>query len=91
MTSEEYSHDQVIAAEVATEILNRARALLMARIYEVENSDPAEAERLMKKQQEIYQLQDKIRVTDDEGVRAITELWGPLLKDERAFWEAING
>ncbi len=86
-----HTYDQVIEAEVAIEILNRARALLSARIYELETSHPAEADRLRAKRRDLNALLSEIRVGDDEGVKAITEYWGQLTKDKAAFWTAING
>lgn len=85
-----HTYEQVIEAEVAIEILNRAKAMLTARVYEIEADQPGEAERLRGKRRELLAIQDGIRVGDDEGVRAITDYWGALTKDEAAFWKVIN-
>ncbi|MGO4574117.1 hypothetical protein [Microvirga sp. 2TAF3] len=86
-----WTYDQVIEAETAIEILNRARALLSARIYEIEAAHPAEAERLRAKRKDLHAISNEIRVGDDESVKTVTEYWGQLTKDETAFWAAIGG
>lgn len=91
MIAHPHTYEQVIEAEVAIEILNRARALLSARIYEIEAAHPVEAERLKAKRKDLHAVSNGIRVGDDEGVRAITEYWGRLTKDEAAFWVVMNG
>lgn len=90
MIAEPHTHEQVIEAEVAIEILNKAQALLTKRIHQIEGDNPAEVERLLQKQIEIHELLRSIKVADDAGVKAITEYWGQLTKDEAAFWAAID-
>jgi seryl-tRNA synthetase len=86
-----HTYDQVVEAEVAIEILNRARALLSARIGEIETAQPAEADRLRARRKDLHEILKNVRVGDDQAVRDITEYWGRLTKDETAFWMTMNG
>jgi hypothetical protein len=83
--------DKIVEAEIAMAKVNRARAMLYARIYEIEATQPDEAEGLRQKAHELHDILREIRVYDDEGVKAVTEHWGRLTKDEAAFWAAMNG
>ena len=83
----------MIRAEVASEILNNVRGVIMGRIYEIEASQPVEAHRLNEIHGSLFDKQRAIDFEKPDEVEAIIEEWGPLLKDpdRRTFWKHING
>jgi hypothetical protein len=91
MPSERWNHDEVVQAEIAIEILTKARAMLSERVYAIEATDPAQAEILRDKRAELTQLSRAMDFQGVAAVQAIIASWGPLVKDEEAFWRAVGG
>ena len=86
-------HDDVVRTEVATEVINRARALVYARIYTLEDGSDAErqeADRLDAKARELYGLLRSLNYRDQGRVEAVIGRWGPLVRDEAQFWAALQ-
>jgi len=86
MTEQEASYDAIVRAEIAIEILNQARAIVTARVYELEGSDPAAAEALRSRRRDLIALQRSITVDDLDSVENVIALWGPRVKDDARFW-----
>lgn len=86
MTEQEIPYDAIIRAEIAIEILNQARAIVTARVYELEGSDPDAAEALRARRRELIALQQGIKIADRESVENVIALWGPRVKDDARFW-----
>lgn len=85
------AYDRVVEAEVAMEMVNRARTRVQQRIYALEKIDPVEADRL---RQVGIMLYDQLRSIDPEGPShnaTIIASWKPLLQDEGMFWGALRG
>ena len=89
MTEQEVSYDAIVRAEIAIEILNQARAIITARVYELEGSDPASAEALRSRRRDLIALQQGITVADRESVEGVIALWGPRVKDDARFWAEL--
>lgn len=86
MTEQEVPYDAIVRAEIAIEILNHARAIVTARVYELEAADPDAAEALRSRRRELIALQQSINVTDRGSVESVIALWGPRVKDDARFW-----
>lgn len=86
MADARYTHDQVIAAETAIELLNSAQAILSEKLDEIGESDLLLAEQIEAKARELYALQQSIRVADDAAVEEIITTWGPRVRDDQRFW-----
>ena len=87
------SHDDVVRTEVAVEVVNRARALVYARIYMLEEGGEAErqeAERLDAKARELHDLLESLNYREQGRVEAVIGRWGPLVRDEAQFWAALQ-
>ncbi|MCB5205533.1 hypothetical protein LH464_24155 [Neorhizobium sp. T786] len=80
-----HTHDQVVQAEIANEILNTAHSIIYERMNEIEAKDPVEAARLFEKSREIHALQRSFDVVDDSTVEEIITVWGERLKDPDSF------
>ncbi|MCC8976871.1 hypothetical protein [Bradyrhizobium brasilense] len=80
-----HTYKQVIQAEIANEILNTARSIIYSRIYQIEQSDPAEVNRLQQKAHEIHVLQRSFGVTDDAVIADIIATWGERIRDRERF------
>lgn len=85
MTEQEVPYDAIVRAEIAIEILNQARAIVTARVYELEASDPDAAKALRSRRRDLIAQQQSITVADRESVNVIA-LWGPRVKDDARFW-----
>jgi len=83
--------DTVIPAEVASEILTSVIARVLARTYEIEDSDPAEDARLTAIRQKLIAERRSIDVDTPAHNHAIAAKWGALLKDDTALWNELNG
>ncbi|MGK9086594.1 hypothetical protein KXR64_22745 [Brucella intermedia] len=81
----EHTHDQLVQTEVAHEILNTARGIVISRYYEVENSDLELASRLLLKSKEIHDLKLSFGVTDDETIASIIAEWREFIEDPERF------
>lgn len=86
MTEQEFPYDAIVRAEIAIEILNQARAILTARVYEIEDTDSDAAEVLRSRRRDLIALQQSIDVADRDSIENIIALWGPRVKDDARFW-----
>ncbi|CAK7260951.1 MULTISPECIES: hypothetical protein [unclassified Shinella] len=86
MTEQEVPYDAIVRAEIAIEILNQARSIVTARVYEIEDTDPDAAEMLRSRRRDLIALQQSINVTDRDSVEDVIALWGPRVKDDARFW-----
>ncbi len=86
MAEQETSYDAIVRMEIAIEIVNQARAIVTARVYELEGSNPDAAEALRARRRELIALQHSITTADPEAVETVISLWGPRVKDEARFW-----
>lgn len=86
MAEQEFSYDAIIRTEIAIEILNQARAIVTARVYELEGTDPEAAEALRLRRRELIAVQNSVAVADRQTVENLIALWGPRVKDEARFW-----
>ncbi len=86
MAEQEISYDAIIRTEIAIEILNQARAIVTARVYELEGTDPEAAEALRLRRRELIAVQNSVAIADRETVENLIALWGPRVKDEARFW-----
>ncbi|MGQ3254251.1 hypothetical protein, partial [Agrobacterium sp.] len=82
----EISYDAIVRAEIAIELINQARAIVTARVYELEEQDPGAAEDLRRRRRDLIELQQSIRVADRDTVENLIAVWGPRVKDEARFW-----
>jgi len=87
--AEDIPYDAIVRAEIAIEVLNKARGLVSARVTEIEDADPAAAETLRRKRRELLAIQNGIRVGDDEHIEAVIAEWGPRVKDPARFWREL--
>ncbi|WLS00655.1 hypothetical protein [Shinella sumterensis] len=86
MTEQEVSYDVIVRAEIAIEILNQARAIVTARVYELEESDPDAADALRSRRRDLIALQQSITIADRDSVEDVIAFWGPRVKDDARFW-----
>ncbi|HEV7247566.1 MAG TPA: hypothetical protein VGN93_11315 [Shinella sp.] len=86
MAEQEISYDAILRTEIAIEILNQARAIVTARVYELEGTDPGAAEALRLRRRDLIAAQQNITVADRQTVEDLIALWGPRVKDEARFW-----
>ena len=86
MTDQEVPYDAIVRAEIAIEILNQARAIVTARVYDLEDTDPDAAEVLRSRRRDLIALQQSINIADRDSVETIIALWGPRVKDDARFW-----
>lgn len=88
------AYSLVVRAEVASELLNSARARLMERIYEIEGQHgtarSGEAGCLEACERELFALQRSLDYRDNSHVEAVIARIGPLLKDEARFWAEMS-
>src|SRR5215212_9332404 len=82
----------VIEAEMATELVNRARAMVQRRITQLtEDGDAAEAGRLRATAaQPLFHLLRSIDYRNEAHVQAIIAAWEPRVIDEAALWAALD-
>ena len=86
MAEQETSYDAIVRTEIAIEIINQARAIVTARVYELEGSEPDVAQALRVRRRELIALQHSITAADPETVESVITLWRPRVKDEARFW-----
>lgn len=86
MAEQEISYDAILRTEIAIELLNQARAIVTARVYRLEGTDPDAAEALRVRRRDLIATQQGISVADREAVENLIALWGPRVKDEARFW-----
>jgi hypothetical protein len=82
----------VIEAEMATELVNRARAMVQRRIAQLTaDGDAAEADRLrVTVAKPLFHLLRSIDYRDEAHVQAIIATWGPRVMDGAALWDALD-
>ena len=82
----------VIEAEMATEIVNRAWAIVQRRIAQpAEDGDAAEADRLrVTAAKPLFHLLRSIDDRNEAYVQAIIAAWGPRVMEEAALWDALG-
>ena len=83
------SYRDIVRTEIATETLNYAQALVMDRVYQVRDTDPAMAEELRAKARKIHGLRASLRTDEQDAVRAVIEEWSPRIRDEELFWREL--
>lgn len=86
MAEQEISYDAILRTEIAIEILNQARAIVTARVYEVEGTDREGADALRQRRRDLIAIQHGVAVADRQAVENLIALWGPRVKDEARFW-----
>ena len=85
------NHDHVVRSEVAMEVVNRARTLVYARIYALEDTDrKPEAKRLQERAHELYGLLRSLDYRDQAHVEAVIDRWGFLVRDEASLWRVLQ-
>ena len=85
-----WTYDNIVAAETAIEILNQARAMILARHREISEDDRGLAAKLRAKRRELLALQKTISPEGPDAARTITKTWGPLVKDQGRFWRELD-
>ncbi len=86
MAEQEISYDAILRTEIAIEILNQARAIVTARVYELEGTDPEGADALRQRRRDLIAIQHGVAVASRQAVENLIALWGPRVKDEARFW-----
>lgn len=86
MTEKATSYDAIVRTEIAIEILNQARAIVTARVYELEDTDPAATETLRRRRRDLIDLQQRLSADGHEAVEDVIAVWGPRVRDEIRFW-----
>lgn len=86
MTEQETSYDAIVRTEIAIEILNQARAIVTARVYELEDTDPAAAEALRQRRRDLIDVQQRLSSDGRDAVENVIAVWGPRVQDETRFW-----
>ena len=86
MAEQETSYDAVIRIEIAIKILNQARAIVTARVFELEDQDPDAAEQLRGRRRELLNLQERLGADAPDEVEDVIAVWGPRVQDEARFW-----
>src|SRR3954469_18697467 len=82
----------VIEAEIAAEIVNRARAIVQMRIAQLTaDGDAAEADRLRAiAAKPLFALLRSIDYRNEAHVQAINATWGSRVMDEAVLWDALG-
>lgn len=86
MPEQEIPYDAIIRTEIAIKILNEARAIVTARVYELEEHDPAAAEQLRERRRGLLDLQERLGVDAPDAVEDVIAVWGPRVRDQVRFW-----
>ncbi len=86
MTGQETSYDAIVRTEIAIEILIQARAIVTARVYELEDTAPAAAEALRQRRRHLIDVQQRLSADGRDAVEAVIAVWGPRVQDETRFW-----
>jgi hypothetical protein len=86
MSEQDIPYDAIVRIEIATRILNQARAIVTARVYELEEQDPVAAEQLRGRRRELLDLQERLGVDERDTVEDVIAVWGPRVSSEVRFW-----
>ncbi|PRA80169.1 hypothetical protein CQ054_21260 [Ochrobactrum sp. MYb29] len=82
-------YDDIVRAEVAIEIMNRAQGLVTARLMSGEEHAPDCVERLHQFGERLVAIRNSVTIEDQEHVEAIIAKWGGLVKDQDKFWQEL--
>ncbi|EPR21243.1 hypothetical protein L905_07030 [Agrobacterium sp. TS43] len=86
MTEQKTSYDGIVRTEIAIEILNQARAIVTARVYELEGTDPVATEALRQRRRDLIDVQQRLSADGRDAVENVIAVWGPRVQDETRFW-----
>jgi hypothetical protein len=86
MPEQEIPYDAIVRTEIAIRILNQARAIVTARVFELEEQDPAAAEQLRGRRRGLLDLQERLGVDASDAVEDVIAVWGSRVRDEVRFW-----
>ena len=86
MAETDIPYDAIVRTEIAIRILNQARAIVTARVFELEERDPAAAEQLRGRRRGLLDLQERLGVDAPDAVEDVIAVWGPRVGDEVRFW-----
>jgi hypothetical protein len=86
MPEQEIPYDAIVRTEIAIRILNQARAIVTARVFELEEQDPAAAEQLRGRRRGLLDLQERLGIDAPDAVEDVIAVWGPRVRDEVRFW-----
>jgi hypothetical protein len=86
MAEREIRYDAIVRTEIAIRILNLARAIVTGRVYELEEQDPAAADRLRDRRRDLLDLQERLAADALDTVEKVIAVWGPRVQDEARFW-----
>lgn len=89
MDERQTSYEAIVRADIAIEIMNKARGLVSERVAALEADDPDEVETLRGKRRELLAIQNSIRVGDADRIEAVISKWGPRVRDIALFWEEL--
>lgn len=86
MDEQQTSYEAIVRADIAVEIMNKARGLVSERVVALEADDPDEAETLRGKRRELLAIQNSLRVGDADRIETVISIWGPRVRDTALFW-----
>ena len=89
-----FAHDDaIVTSDVAAEIVNNARGLVYERIHKlVAAGEEEEVERLKAGPAKcLFDLLGSLDHRDLAHIQSVIATWGPLLRDEAAFWRELDG
>jgi len=86
MAETDIPYDAIVRTEIAIRILNQARAIVTARVFQLEERDPAAAEQLRGRRRGLLDLQERLGVDVPDAVEDVIAVWGPRVRDEVRFW-----
>lgn len=86
MDEQKTSYEAIVRADIAIEIMNRARGLVTERVAALEADNADEAETLREKRRELLAIQNSIRVGNADRIETVISIWGPRVRDTALFW-----
>lgn len=89
MDEQQTSYEAIVRAEIAIEIMNKARGLVSERVAALEAEYPDDAEALRGKRRELLVILNSIRVGDADRIETVISIWGPRVRDTALFWEEL--
>ncbi|TCQ02441.1 hypothetical protein C8J34_11817 [Rhizobium sp. PP-F2F-G36] len=75
MTEQPTDFDAIVRADLAIEIMNRGRGLISARLHDIGDGDPAEAERLRSRRRDLLGLQHDLTEAQEIGQKGSYGMW----------------
>lgn len=82
-------YDEIVRAEVAIEIMNRAQGIITARLMSGEEHAPDFVERLHGFGDRLVAIRNSVAVEDQDHVEAVIAKWVELVKDQDKFWQEL--